>query len=65
MSENENEISVKATWWEDDGSEHPPTEDVELKIAFDGDCFYIDGLRDGTYLSLPFKEVAKAIVAGL
>ncbi|MGE5527203.1 MAG: hypothetical protein ACM3Q9_00895 [Methanosarcina sp.] len=65
----EEKIQLKATWWEDGGEDTdrdsmPATEDVELRAYFDGETFYIDGLRDGHYLSIDLRDLAKVIAAG-
>ncbi len=47
-------------WWDDGESVQDP-ENVEVEISFEGDTFYIDGLREGKYLSVPLKGVAQAM----
>ena len=50
------------TWWEHDSeTEHPETEKVEVEISFEADAFFIDGLREGVYLTLPLHAVAQAM----
>ena len=65
----EEKIQLEATWWEDSGDDAedtyvPPTEKVELRAEFDGETFYIDGLRDGHYLSIDLRDLAKVMAAG-
>jgi hypothetical protein len=51
-----------ATWWEADPEVgEPETEGVEIYVSFDDDAFYIDGLRDGLYLTLPLHAIAQAM----
>jgi hypothetical protein len=51
-----------ATWWEGDPeTEHPETEGIEVEISFEADAFYVDGLHEGVYLTLPLHAIAKAI----
>jgi hypothetical protein len=57
-------VPARATWWEGSDDETdliPPNEDVELRISFEDEAFYIDGLREGHYLSLPLAAIACAI----
>lgn len=55
-------VLAKAMWWEDQ-SEGRESETAEIAISFDSEAFYIDGLRDGHYLSLDLSDLAKAIAA--
>jgi hypothetical protein len=51
-----------ATWWERDSeTEKPETEKTEVEVSFESDAFFIDGLRDGVYLTLPLHAIAQAI----
>ncbi|HST68796.1 MAG TPA: hypothetical protein VLI94_03960 [Solirubrobacterales bacterium] len=52
-----------ATWW-DGEVENPETEDIEVEVSFDDDAFFIEGLRQGVYLTLPLHAIAQAIADG-
>jgi hypothetical protein len=52
------------SWEERDDDAVPATQDVEIEVSFDDDCFYIDGLREGEYLSLPLHALAQAMADG-
>ena len=60
MPEKLNNVVAEAVWYPDD-PDTGPSESVDLDISFEGDTFYIDGLRDGEYLSLPLGAIAAAI----
>jgi hypothetical protein len=58
-----------ATWWEDKPEADsttfvPETEEVEVEIHWEGDAFFIDGLRDGLYLSIPLHGIVKPMADG-
>jgi hypothetical protein len=57
-----------ATWWEDrrgaDASFSPETEEVEIEVHWEGDCFYVEGLHGGRYLTMPLHGIAKAMADG-
>jgi hypothetical protein len=55
-------VPAQASWWKDE-SESMDSESAEIAISFDSEAFYIDGLRDGHYLSIDLGDLAKAIVA--
>lgn len=63
----DNKIDAKGTWWDasDPDLENPPTDDVDLRLEFDGETFFIDGLRDDHYISIELKEFARAMVEAL
>jgi hypothetical protein len=50
-------------FWEDT-KEPEESEAVEIEIGFEGDAFFIDGLGEGEYCSLPLHAVAQAIADG-
>ncbi len=63
----EEKTPLKARWWEepsDDSEAIPPNWEIDLAAEYDGEVFYINGLRDGHYLEISLKELARAIVAG-
>ena len=51
----------RATFTEDEGEDITAGEEIEIEVGFEGDCFFIDGLRDGEYLSLPLHALAQAM----
>jgi hypothetical protein len=55
-----------ATWWDDTDREttFPDTEEVEIEIHWEGDSFFIDGLRKGQYLSIPLYGIVKPMADG-
>jgi hypothetical protein len=60
-----------ATWWKDDPDADvrdrtyiPDTEEIEIEVRYEEDTFYIDGLRDGHWLTIPLHAVAKSIADG-
>lgn len=58
-----------ATWWEDKPQADlatfvPETEEVEVEIYWEGDAFFIDGLRDGHYLSIPLYGIVRPMADG-
>jgi hypothetical protein len=58
-----------ATWWDDNANVDlvtfvPETEEVEIEIYWEGDSFYIEGLRQGQYLTVPLYGFAKPIADG-
>lgn len=58
-----------ATWWEDQPEADirtfiPETEEVEIEVRYEEDCFFIDGLRDGLYLTIPLYAIATSIAVG-
>jgi hypothetical protein len=61
--EQEKKTKCIATWWERE-VESPETEDIEVEVSFDADAFFIDGLREGVYLTLPLHAIAQAIADG-
>jgi len=50
-----------ATWWDDSDPQNPApnTEPVEIEVHWEGDAFFIDGLREGHYLSVPLYGIVK------
>lgn len=61
MTEELEKTRCTGTWWEVTEDEVPGTEEIEIAVSFEDDSFYIDGLRDGYYLSIPLHAIAKAI----
>jgi hypothetical protein len=64
---SDEKIPITAEWWEessDNSEEVPPSYKVELAGEFDGETFYIDGLRDGHYLAIDLRALAGLIAAG-
>jgi|GEM_PF-5567311 len=58
-----------ATWWEDRPEVElrtfiPDTEEVEIEMRYEEDCFFIDGLRDGLYLTIPLHGFAESMALG-
>lgn len=48
-----------ARFWEDDEFSEP--EDIEIEVAFEDQDFFIDGLKEGRYLSIPLHVFAQAM----
>jgi hypothetical protein len=47
-------------FWDNEGDYQDP-EGVEIEVGYDGETFYIDGLREGKYLSIPLHAIAQAM----
>jgi hypothetical protein len=59
-------IAAKASWWDDaEEGESLAHEQIDIKLGYEGDTLYIDGLNDGRYLSISLKSVAEAIAEGV
>ena len=55
---------IPAIWWDDrdpDPYATCPSTDTELVIQYDSETIYIDGLRDGYYLSIDVKDLFAAM----
>ena len=59
-------INAKAAWWDDEeSSENPSHDEVDVKLGYEGDTLYVDNLRDdGRYLAIPLKAIGEAIAEG-
>lgn len=59
-------INAKAAWWDDEeSSENPSHDEIDVKLGYEGDTLYVDGLReDGQYLTIPLKAIGEAIAEG-
>lgn len=59
-------IAAKASWWDDEEeSENVAHEQVDIKLGYEGDTLYIDGLSDDRYLTISLKSIAEAIAEGV
>jgi hypothetical protein len=59
-------INAKAAWWDDEeSSEDPSHDEIDVKLGYEGDTLYVDGLReDGQYLTISLKAIGEAIAEG-
>lgn len=58
-------IAAKASWWDDEEeSESVAHEQVDIKLGYEGDTLYIDGLSD-RYLTISLKSIGEAIAEGV
>jgi hypothetical protein len=59
-------INAKASWWDDEeSSENPSHNEVDIKLGYEDDTLYIDGVSDdGRYLTISLKAIGEAIVEG-
>lgn len=59
-------IAAKASWWDDEEeSENASHEEIDIKLGYEGDTLYIDGLSDGRYLSISLKAIGEAFAEGV
>jgi hypothetical protein len=57
---------IPALWWDDrerDPDLLPSAERTGLIVQYDDETLYIDGLRDGVYLSIAVKDLFAAMAA--
>ena len=58
-------INATATWWDDEEmSEAPTHEEIDIKLGYEGDTLYVDGLNGGRYLTIPLKAIGEAVAEG-
>ena len=57
-------IDAKAAWWDDEESENPSHDPVDIKLGYEDDTLYIDGLSDGRYLTISLKAIGMALAEG-
>jgi hypothetical protein len=59
-------VPLRGVWVQDDDrrlmSDQMP---AHLKLTYDGDALYIDGLRGGQYLSIEFADLLEALTGSM